>query len=326
MALVRDRRVLAALVTGSALALALVLVGRGNAGNSDGTLTIFALPAHLTAGNTGFAGAAFTPTGAGTENHGTATHVTIALTFPAVPGSVQVTSCPGVSSVAGVTATCAIKNVKDGQTVKMFATYRGASSGSVDGQVVWDVPRRGGKTGGRNTVLSSSEAVAVFAAGSSFGGDCTPAPGSVSGSDSTIGKSTSLTYAVTADSSLGFPCTPAEAGVEQGDLDGHTPGIWSLSIAPLAGGAAAHAVLTLDNIPLDPGDNGVADWDDIRNIHLFELLGDPESPQRVPRCGEPGDTMPSGVDACVVHKKPHGAGVQFTVNILGTAVDPRFTS
>ncbi|MGH3001149.1 MAG: hypothetical protein ACRDM1_00500 [Gaiellaceae bacterium] len=320
MAVRLDRRVVAVLLAGSIFAFALVLVARAHAGSNNAAFSTFASPTQLTTGETGFVGAKFTPAGKG--NSGTATHVTITLTFPDGTSGISVSTCPGTSSVSGLTATCTIGTIHNGQQVKMFATYTAGPSSldaSITGNVVWDVPKGGGATGGQNTAGPLTAPVSVYSSGATFAGKCSfNSSDSVSASDAdpTVGKSTSVAFG-TVDSTLGFPCTGAQVGVDPTVTpSGHTKGIWTVTVVPLSGGTAANAVLTLDELP--PGTN----W---KQAQLFEI-SDAADLTLVPQCTS-ATAPPTVGDACLVNQKKYGRkGVQFFVNVLGTGIDPRFTS
>jgi hypothetical protein len=316
-----DRRVLAALLAGSVLVLALVLVARGNAGSSNASFTTFVGPSQLTAGQTGFVGAKFKPDGKGLNN-GSATHVVITLTFPTGTQDIVLTTCPGSASYSGLMANCDIGTVQNGQQVRVFATYTAGSADTaalIDGNVKWDVPKGGGNTGGTNGIDAPSTVAIFSATGATFAGKCTTAASdSVGASDPSTGKATTVTYG-TVDDSLGFPCTPAQAGVDPDTtVRGHTPGIWSLLVAPLAGGALGQAVLTLNPLP-----RGV----NFNNAQLFEVIGNPvpANLHLVPSCLS-GGALPAGVDACITGQVKFDKGVQFFVNVQGSSLDPSFTS
>jgi hypothetical protein len=316
-----DRRVLAALVAGSVLVLALVLVARGNAGSSGGTLKGSVAPLQLSVGQTGFADATFTPI-SDINNSGSATHVMITLTFPVGSTGIHVTTCPGgTGSTGDLTATCSIASLQIGQSATMFATYIAGKEGigdrSVLGNATWDVPKKnGGSTGGVNSATPFSSGVSIHSSDdASVDGKCSfdPSGGNVNASGS--GKSTFVTFGAAVG--VGFPCTPAQASVDPITKGNHTPGIWSLFVWPLANGAAATAILTLDDLP--PGIN----W---KNAQLFELLTDGTVSQTsVPACSS-ATAPPTTGDACLAGQAKDGKGVQFFVNVLGTGIDPSFTS
>jgi hypothetical protein len=313
-----DRRVLAALLAGSVLVLALVLVARGNAGNGSTDTAIFktfAAPSQLTAGSTGFVRAKFTPVGTG--NSGSATHVVISFTFPSGTTDTKVTTCPGTPSADGLNpATCTIGTVHNGDQVTMDATYKAgptAGSPTINESVGWDVAKTGGSTGGHN-VKPSSNPIEINTDGT-FAGTCSPLSNSSSSLNAGapgVHKSIVLDFGQV-DSSLSFPCTPAQAGVDS-SVDGPTtPGSWTLLVAPLAGGAFAQAHLTIDTLP-----RGIK-WN---NAQLFEVgVSTP-----VPPCAS-ATSPPTTGDACLANQiKSGSSGVEFIVNVLGTGIDPSFTS
>jgi hypothetical protein len=315
------------IVFGALVALALVLAAGGHAGSQGSVFpTPLVAPNQLSTGQTGLAGAKFTPQG--TSNSGSATHVVISLQFPSDSTNIAVTACPGTVGYVGTTATCSIQSIQNGNQVKMFATFTAGAAGAqeVDGLVTWDKPSgNGGSTGGTNTTGVVPSLFTIDAPTSTQQGKCTtivgPATDSIGGFDPATGKTTTVTYA-SVDGTFGFPCTPAQAGVKPSDRSTSlTKGDWMLLVPPLAGGALAQAVLTINSLP--SGTNA-------KKFQIYELGADGTtvSSTPVPACTSTGAlpvTDPPS-DSCIYNRTNFGkGGVALYLHVQGSTIDPSYT-
>jgi hypothetical protein len=313
------RKLVALLVTLSAVAASLALVTIGRAGSTSGTFTLFEAPVNLTAGQQGLAGAKFTPQGSGSS--GSATHVVISLTI-ANASSLTIKSCPGgTGSVSGTTATCTISSLKNGTIAKFFvtfiaATFAAPTPSSVTGNVNWDA---GGGSAGQSQNQGGDPALfTIYPTDTTingFAGACANgriAPGSVVSNDPATGKGGSLSSNDSAAPSTGFPCTPGYIGVEETTIPGLTPGVWNILVAPLAsnGQGLAQAQLTTTTIS---GSN----W---RTTPLYEI-GANNSTTKVDDCVN--NAMPKGDDVCIFNRTKTGQVITFYLNVLGSSIDPR---